>query len=436
MPSRKSSSTSGSRRPDGAVDERQRDPGIARALGSGLRETTRRVEALHGTLSATTFGLLRRIPFAAAPLRLAEEIHDTVAGGVYAVVRHGGGALLDAAASLEESALAPGTAAGRRVGALRAALNAVAGDSLAAADSVLAIPMAFYVDGRRLPLDALSLAAALPEASRRIVVFIHGFGCDEGIWLDPVRDQPAGSGAPAPSAPFGERLAADLGVTPVYLRFNSGLPIADNGREFGDLLDALVAAWPVRQPEIVLVGHSAGGLVARCACEAADDGGDWPRWGWQRRTRLLVCLATPHQGAPLENLADLATQALSLSPLTRSLGDSAAARRRHIEGLRREFAQESAGAPTRGIAYRLLGGCLAEDVEHPLGELLGDGVVTLSAATASTYAATGDVASERVGGVGHLALLFDERVYQHLRGWIEEALRKSLRRRKPPPAAA
>lgn len=458
---------------------------VSRTLKLGLQQTTRQVEAVHGAISATAFGLLRRIPFVGLPVRIAEGIHDTIAGGVYTVVRHGGGALLDAAASVEEAALTPGAPTARRVGALRAALNAVAGDQLAARGNPLAITMGIYYAGQRLPLERAALAAMLAErlparpaaALQRIVVFMHGFGCDEGIWLggnDPVADPsgaasgerampptisaassaansaamppatPPDSAAAAPGAlpqtdaGIGERLADELGLTALYLRYNSGLPIEDNGRALGELLETLLAAWPERHAEIVLIGHSAGGLVGRCACEAVDDVGEWPRWPWQRQTRMLICLATPHRGAPLEKVADLATQALGLSPLTASLGRSANERRSRIEALRRDLAEPRPGAATRGIAVRLLGASLSDDVEHPLGELLGDGVVSLSGAT--HHPAPGDVDSRRIGGVGHLALLRDERVYQQIREWIvalpEKDSPKTTRRRRKARTAA
>ena len=392
----------------------QPDASLSRTLYSGLQQTTRQIEKLHGAVAATGFGLLRRLPLLDKPAQLAEAIHGTVAGGVFAALRQGGGALLEVAEVIEDVARAPGSTVNRGTGALRAALNAVAGDELATRGNPLAIAMGLYADGQRLELDGASLAAALPGATGEIVVFVHGFACDEKVWLQ------RGNAAAGESAqPFGERLAVELGVTPLYLRFNSGLPIADNGRAFGELLETLVAFWPLPSPQLTLIGHSAGGLLARCACEAVDDAGVWPRWSWQRQTRMLICLATPHSGAPMEKMADLATQAMALSPLTASLGRSAVQRREQIEALRRELSGTQAA--TRGIAYRLLGASLAEDVEHPLGELIGDGVVTLSGATA--HPASGDVDSRRLGGVGHLGLLADERVYRQIREWMGAVLK-------------
>ena len=40
-------------------------------------------------------------------------------------------------------------------------------------------------------------------------------------------------------------LRADLGLTPVVVRYNTGRHICDNGDDLAALLDAVVMAWPV-----------------------------------------------------------------------------------------------------------------------------------------------------------------------------------------------
>lgn len=72
----------------------------------------------------------------------------------------------------------------------------------------------------------------------------------------------------------------------------------------------------------------------------------------------------------------------------------------------------------KGIAWRFIGGSLAEDLENPLGALIGDGLVTLGSATAGPL--DGDVRGVRLGGVGHMGLLHDERVYRQIREWLED----------------
>jgi pimeloyl-ACP methyl ester carboxylesterase len=60
----------------------------------------------------------------------------------------------------------------------------------------------------------------------------------------------------------GDALAADLGWTPVYLHYNSGLHVSTNGHAFAALLEALVDQWPMPVSELAIMGHSVGGLVA------------------------------------------------------------------------------------------------------------------------------------------------------------------------------
>ena len=94
----------------------------------------------------------------------------------------------------------------------------------------------------------------------------------------------------------GAALARDLGYTPVYLHYNTGRHVSTNGREFAALLEQLVAEWPAPLGELVIVGHSMGGLVARSACHYGEEA----RHAWRPKLKKLVCLGTPHHGAPLE----------------------------------------------------------------------------------------------------------------------------------------
>src|SRR5437588_270757 len=111
-----------------------------------------------------------------------------------------------------------------------------------------------------------AIAGAFPHARPRLVVFLHGLMETEFSWR-------LGGGEP-----YGYRLARDLECTPLYVRYNSGRHISENGRSLDDLMEDLVANWPVEVSEIALVGHSMGGLVARSAChQAYGDEAVWVR---------------------------------------------------------------------------------------------------------------------------------------------------------------
>jgi pimeloyl-ACP methyl ester carboxylesterase len=106
-----------------------------------------------------------------------------------------------------------------------------------------------------------------------------------------------------------------LGFTPVYLRYNTGLHVSVNGRIFAEILDRLHRQWPVPITELVLVGHSMGGLVARSACHY----GTQQQHAWTDAVSHVVCLGSPHLGADLEKGVNVASWALAKLPETRAI---------------------------------------------------------------------------------------------------------------------
>ncbi len=167
--------------------------------------------------------------------------------------------------------------------AIVAALNGVLGDYMVETDNPLAIDMELRRDGEPLELDRDALEAAIPDATSKLCVLVHGSCMNDLQWAKLGHDH-------------GAALARDLGLTPVYLHYNTGLHVSTNGRSFATLLDALVSAWPVPVDELTIVAHSMGGLVTRSAVYFADTEGH----RFRDKLRRIVFLGTPHHGAPLE----------------------------------------------------------------------------------------------------------------------------------------
>ena len=157
-------------------------------------------------------------------------------------------------------------------------------------------------------------------------------------------------------------------------------------------------------------------IRARGACdEAAAE-----NLSWLKPARMVICLGSPHRGAPLAKLGHLATAALHLSKVTAPLAKIAAARSAGVKdlrhGLRAQEERTQAAAMVSSVAYRFISANLTEDPDHPLGHILGDGLVTLGSATPPKLA--DDVDSVCLGGLGHMALLNEPRAYEWIRQWL------------------
>ena len=248
--------------------------GLSKLAFDAVAGMTGLVEAMHGNIA----GL--RSPFSRARARtggVTRLVYNSIRG-----VTRLTGAGVDAALGMFDPLLAaePSTP-GRE--AARAALNGVLGDHLAETANPLSIPMRLRHNGQPLRLEKQCLAETLAPMTGRVAVLAHGLCMSDLQWKRDGHDH-------------GAALARDLGFTPVYLHYNTGLHISANGRAFADLLERLVQEWPAPVEELVIIGHSMGGLVSRSALHYGDAQGH----GWPRRLRKLIFLGAPHHGAPME----------------------------------------------------------------------------------------------------------------------------------------
>jgi pimeloyl-ACP methyl ester carboxylesterase len=283
--------------------------------GEAVAGATRQIHELHDGIARRVW---RRVGPASLPVRIA---HDRIAASAYSaageltrqVVRVGAHA-----ASMARSPDAPSierTPGGRLV---VSALNGAFGDTLVRRRNPLALRMAVRRHGRDVELTPAAIRGAFPNAKPRLAVFVHGLCETDDAWK---------LGA-ARHVPYGHRMEIELGYTPVYLRYNTGRHISENGRDLAETLEALIAAWPTDVHEVALVGHSMGGLVARSACHYGADS------ACVAKVRHVFTLGTPHRGAPLEQAANAASVALARLPETRPLARALNIRSSGIKDLR------------------------------------------------------------------------------------------------------
>jgi pimeloyl-ACP methyl ester carboxylesterase len=266
-----------------------------------------------------------------------------------------------------------------------------------------------------------------PDRTSRIVVFVHGLCETDEAWWIGTRSRDGDR-----RRNYGERLQDELSFTPVYLRYNTGLHISENGRVLARLLDDLVTGWPVRVEEVVLVGHSMGGLVARSACHYAEKDG----LRWTDVVRHVFCLGTPHLGADLEKGANVLGWALNKLPETQALARVLNARSVGIKDLRygscveedwcdcepdeflRDRCQEVPFLPDAN--YYFIGATLSRG---PLGSWLGDLLVRMPSASGRGNGRGRRIPFEvdnghELTGLTHFHLLNHPAVYEQLRLWI------------------
>jgi pimeloyl-ACP methyl ester carboxylesterase len=271
----------------------------------------------------------------------------------------------------------------------QASINGFWGDYLARKDSRLDLGMTLRHHGRHLPATREAFAEAFPNPTPKLCVFVHSLAATEWLWS---LSSEAHYGDP--DVTFGTRLRDDLGYTPIYLRYNTGLHISENGKRLAKMLSEVLDAYPVPVDEIALVGHSMGGLVARSAAHYGREH-DEP---WTRCLRHVACIGSPHLGAPLEKAVNVFTNVLrrveaagAQVPAALLDGRSAGVKDlRYGYTIEEEwagrdpdqvFADARRNIPlVEGVGYYFLAATISRDPEHPLGQLLGDLLVRLPSA--------------------------------------------------------
>lgn len=315
-----------------------------------------------------------------------------------------------------------------------AVLNGAVGDYLVRSQNGLAMPMQLFDGaGRTLGDPAAPPPIEEPAAQRAVALFVHGLMSTESVWEDDAGET------------YGARLARELGVQALFLRYNSGLHISQNG----EALDALLCRWfaGLASPpdELLLVGHSMGGLVLRSACHFAAT--KEPESPWLGRVRRAFYLGSPHLGAPLERAGNALTWALRKvgatvkEPITELVADVLALRSAGVKDLRfgnlrhEDWEGHDPDALLRNrrhpvpllepIRHHLIAGTFSDD--PTVSALFGDALVPVPSATGQARpqhrASPFPQAHVRVlVGMDHLRLAHDDEVYRQLRAWLDEPL--------------
>jgi pimeloyl-ACP methyl ester carboxylesterase len=306
---------------------------------------------------------------------------------------------------------------------LRSALNGVLGDHLHKRDNPLAIKMNFRNAG-----EILDLGSILPKIQRsdgKLLIMVHGLCMNDLQWQKNNHDH-------------GVMLAAELGLTPLYLHYNSGKHISDNGENFSQLLEKFLLDLKDIYPqpvEINLLTHSMGGLISRSAYQHASSA----EMTWPNHLKKMIFLGTPHHGAPLEKTGNWLDLLLGAHPVSAPFTRLIQIRSAGITDLRHGNVRETDWQPRGRFEFsgdKRIPLPLPENVQCYAiasttgtnsnsinNDIVGDGLVPVDSALGKhgdkKFTLLFPQSQQWLGrNINHMQLLNHPEVYQVLRTWL------------------
>lgn len=385
-----------------------------KAVGTATLNASKPVEAVHNEITDMVYGAVRdagKGVFSGAAWVVRQANQSLASPQV--IDQAMGGELMDDVAHLPVPNL-PNVKTDKRVSAISSAINGVFGDHLTATRNPMQVRMNLYANGQMLQADQSALMAQFPDAQNHLIIFVHGLCCNEDSWqmyYNP--SEPA-------TRPYGDKLQDDFPVTALYLRYNTGRNIDTNARQFKRLLNKLVRNWPVAVESIILVGHSMGGLVSRSLVEALTDDDIILK----NAIRDVVCLGSPHAGAPLARLAAAGEQLFGKFELSKPIGRVLGVRSRGIRDLKDGLGplQTRDG---HNVMFHLIGSTIGDHTSSWLNTTVGDGLVTPDSALADD---TGRAQRVTFAQKHHMTLLNDPDVFLELKMVMRQHLRPRVGR--------
>ncbi|CAM2854626.1 DUF7379 domain-containing protein [Moritella viscosa] len=298
-------------------------------------------------------------------------------------------------------------------------LNGVLGDYLLERENPLAVIMQFRRDGK--PLSDVALRNLIEQSNGKILLMVHGLCMNDLQWQVDEHDH-------------GIELARDLGYEPIYLHYNTGRHISENGRDLSSLLEYLVGISP--QPlSLSILAHSMGGLVARSAFYY----GEKAEHTWLAQVNKMVFLGTPHHGAALEKGGNLIDVLLGSNPYSKPFAKLGQIRSAGITDLRYgsiidedwqgkdrfSYAMDNRGtlALPNGVHCYTLAAVKSKESTVVGDGLIGDGLVNVDSALGrhndDLLHLTFPEHHQWIGrDMNHMDLLYHPDVYRKIRQWL------------------
>ncbi len=251
-------------------------------------------------------------------------------------------------------------------------LNGIAGDVLEENMDARAIKMSFRFDYEDVGIEELSKFYDF-EDKKPVCILIHGLFGDEYMWKK-LPDEKKNK--------IGDILEKQLDANILYLRYNTGLHISENGRSLSNLLERFVKQY--RSGNIHLIGHSMGGLLIRSAGYYADI----QQQEWNRKVKNIFLIGVPNEGSYVAQIAEFVNKVFRKVDISKDelvskfldirsngIKDLAYAYLTDEDWLnaKEKPEQKTRVRPLKGVKYFLIAGTLGKN--KMLSTYFGDGLV-------------------------------------------------------------
>jgi len=296
--------------------------------------------------------------------------------------------------------------------AVAAAMNGVLGDHFDKKENPLAITMSFRKNG--LALNKNQLAEIFNKSNNTITILIHGLCMNDLQWTREGHNH-------------GELLEKELGHTVIYLHYNTGLHVSENGRQLSQLLNEIEINTDIT---INFLTHSMGGLVVRSACFYAKQ----LKSTWSKSVEKIIFLGTPHHGAILAKGGHMLDVFLEISPYSAPFAKITKVRSHGLTDLRHGYVidedwqehdeRKIVPLPANVNCYAIATTSSEKESSKIANEIVGDGLVSINSGLGIHKDKNLDLNIPKehqwVGrNISHMQLLSDAEIYQVIKNWIK-----------------
>ena len=383
--------------------------GISKLTIDAVKGTAQVVESLHSTISQYTsiLGDPENNTKDKKTKGLTGMIYKSI-NGVTHLLGEGINAILNKSSNMHGNYTGEHKLSATRE-AVAAAMNGVLGDHFEKGKNPLAINMSFRINGQSL--DKSQLQEFFDNAQNDVTLLIHGLCMNDLQWTREGHNH-------------GKMLSEELGHTIVYLHYNTGLHVSENGRQLAQLLNELKLMPNLK---LNIIAHSMGGLVARSACYYAKEN----KHSWLSMLKKIVFIGTPHHGAILAKGGHWADVLLQISPYSAPFAKITKVRSSGLTDLRHGYiidedwqdteCRNLTPLPANVQCYAIATTTSDKESSKLANAVVGDGLVTLNSALGihKEYNLFIPKAKQWIGReIGHIQLLSDIAVYQVIKNWL------------------